>query len=59
MVLTGTGEGESRRIHNEELFEMYSSPHIIGEPKLRRMRWTGMQNVLGREKCIKHFSGEI
>ena len=59
MGLRGIGKGHSRRLHNEKLFELYSSPHIIGVPKLRRMRWTVMQNVLGREECIKRFSGEI
>jgi len=31
--------GELRRIHNEELNDLYSSPNIIQVIKSRRMRW--------------------
>jgi hypothetical protein len=32
---------ECRRLHNEELNDLYSSPNIIRVIKSRRMRWAG------------------
>jgi hypothetical protein len=32
--------GERRRLHNEELYDLCSSPNIIQVIKSRRMRWT-------------------
>jgi hypothetical protein len=33
--------GGWRKLHNEELHNLYSYPSIIRMIKLRRMRWTG------------------
>jgi hypothetical protein len=33
--------GDLRRLHNEELNDLYSSPNIIRVIKSRRMRWAG------------------
>jgi hypothetical protein len=33
--------GEWKKLHNEELRGLYSSPSIIGMVKSRRMRWAG------------------
>jgi hypothetical protein len=39
--------GESRRLHNEELNDLYSSPNIIRVIKSRRMRWAGHEARMG------------
>jgi hypothetical protein len=51
--------GEWRRLHNEELNDLYSSPHIIRVIKSRIMRWAGHVARMGRkERCIQDFGGE-
>jgi hypothetical protein len=45
--------GEWRKLHNEKLNGLYSSPNVVRVIKSRRMRWTGHVARLGRrEACI-------
>jgi hypothetical protein len=41
-----------RKLHNEELHNLYFSPSIIRMIKSRRMSWTG--HVAGRERREMH-----
>jgi hypothetical protein len=42
--------GELRKVHNEELRDLYSSPSIIRIMKARRMRWTGHVARMGEKR---------
>jgi hypothetical protein len=39
--------GDWRRLHNDELPNLYASPNIIRAIKLRRMRWVGHVAYMG------------
>ena len=50
--------GEWRKLHNEELVDLYSSPSI-GRVIKSRMRWEGDCSTYGGEKrCIQGFGLE-
>jgi hypothetical protein len=40
--------GGWRRLHNEELHNLYPSPNIVGVIKLRRVRWVGHVECMGQ-----------
>ena len=47
--------GERRRLHNEELNDLYSSPNIVRVIKSRRMRWAGHVARMGEERGVYRF----
>jgi hypothetical protein len=47
--------GEWRKLHSEELHNLYSSPDIIRQVKSRRMRWAGYVARMGEEIKVYKF----
>jgi hypothetical protein len=44
--------GEWKKLHNEELHNLYTSPDIIRKVKSRRMRWAGHVARMGEERKV-------
>jgi hypothetical protein len=50
--------GEWRKLHNEELNDLYASPNTARVIKSRGMRWAGYVARIGGEQwCIQGFGG--
>jgi hypothetical protein len=53
--LRGTGDevpGEWRKLHNEELNDLYCSPNICRIIKSRKMRWAGHVALMEERRDI-------
>jgi len=44
--------GEWKRLHNEEINDLYSSPNMVRVIKSRRMRWAGHVARMGQERGV-------
>jgi hypothetical protein len=45
-------QGEWRKLHNEELSELYCSPNIVRVINSRRMRWAGHVARMGERRGV-------
>jgi hypothetical protein len=49
-------DGSWRKLHNDELHNLYSSPNIVRVIKSRRMRWVGhVARMVGGDRCLQDF----
>jgi hypothetical protein len=49
---------ELRKLHNEELRNLYSLPNIVRVVKSRKMRWAGHVARIEEERCAQGSGGE-
>jgi len=49
---------EWRRLHNEELNDLYCSPNIVRVIKLRRLRWAGHVAPMGERGVYRVLVGK-
>ena len=45
-------KGEWRKLHNEELSDLYSLPNVVRAVKSRRMRWAGHVARMGEGRVV-------
>jgi hypothetical protein len=50
--------GEWKKLHNEQLNDMYSSPTVVWVIKSRRMRWVGHVGQMGEGRGMYRVLGE-
>jgi hypothetical protein len=48
-------DGSWRKLHNDELYSLYSSPNIVRAIKSRRMRWAGHVVRMGKGEVFTGF----
>jgi hypothetical protein len=50
---------EWRKLHSEELHNLYSSKNIIRQIKSRRMMWVGHVACMGEERSVQGFGVNV
>jgi len=49
--------GEWRKLHNEEVNDLYFSPNVVRVIKSRRIRWAGHVARIGEKRCVYRVFG--
>jgi len=55
--IAGGKTGEWRKLHNEEINDLYSSPNIVRVIKWRRIRWAGHVARISEERGVYRVLG--
>jgi hypothetical protein len=45
-------QGSGKKLHNDELDDLFSSPIMVRVVKSRRMRWSGHVERMGERRCV-------
>jgi hypothetical protein len=45
-------DGSCKKLHNDEIHSLYSSPNIVRVVKSRRIRWAGHVARIGEVSCV-------
>jgi hypothetical protein len=48
-------DGSWRKLHNDELYDLYSSPNIVRVIKSRKMRWAGHVARMEEGRSVYRF----
>jgi hypothetical protein len=49
---------EWRKLHNEELYDLYCSPNIVWVIKSRKIGWAGHVAQMEGKRCVQGFGRE-
>jgi hypothetical protein len=52
------GDGSWKKLRNDELHNLYSSPNIVRVIKSRKLRWVRHVASMGQERCSQDFGLE-
>jgi hypothetical protein len=50
-------DGSWRKLHNDELHSLYSSPNIVRVIKARKLKWARHVAHMGEGRCVYRFFG--
>jgi hypothetical protein len=53
-----SGTREWRKLYNEEIHDLYTSPNVVQVIKSRKMRWAGHVAHIGEGRLVQGFGGE-
>jgi hypothetical protein len=52
-------DGSWRKLHNDELHNLYSLPNMLMVIKSMRIKWAGHVARMGGERCLQGFGWDV